>query len=75
MNGSSVLLLFRPYPERADFFAGTVLFIDRTIAVLCPAVTRRSKKPSAVFAWAHPDLPLQALPQMIVDQVIYGVRA
>ena len=53
--------------------AGAAPAVKGPVAVLCVGTTRQSKISAAVFAHPHPDFPLDALPKVVVDQVVNGV--
>lgn len=63
-----------PLGDSAYLLAGTAPVVKRTIAVFCCGTASHSEVPSAVFADPHLHLLLDALAEMIVDQIINGVR-
>ena len=68
-----IFLALGPVDEGSDLLADAALRIGGDIAVLGGAPALDGEVEAAVFAHAHPLLPLDTFPEEVVDQVIDGI--
>lgn len=68
-----VTLALLPNLERTNLRAGASLLIKGPVTVFSTTMSSHSKQLPTVFAHSHFDLPLQALMEMIVDQIIHCI--